>query len=379
MVSGVNIYPLSEKKERINQYFYETMTALTPETIIQRIARLQESTGLFPSVRRNDTLGYRRNDTNVFFTASTVFVLQNLRSALPSEAQKLVDQITEQAVTAYPIFQNKDGLKTYNFWPTSPSRHFPDGYLFRHFDHFRIPDDIDDTAMVYLTTAPTPAEQQWLKTKLSQHANGSDRYQIRNTYADYQSLRAYSTWFGKHMSVDFDACALSNILYWVHQTKLPHNQHDADSLTYLRSIVESGHYVRESFRCAPHYARPSLILYHLARLMAAFSIPELEPIRPQLIADGLQELASSQHGVEQMMLASALIRLGATVSPVSTDATEQEVQSFHFFIAGLLTAYEQPLLRRFADRPLVQMRWQCEAHSWALVAEYLVLSGEVMK
>ena len=49
------------------------------------------------------------------------------------------------------------------------------------------------------------------------------------------------------------------------------------------------------------------------------------------------------------------------------------MHTFHFFIAGLLTAYEQPLLRRFADRPLVQMRWQCEAHSWALVAEYLAV------
>ena len=90
------------------------------------------------------------------------------------------------------------------------------------------------------------------------------------------------------MGVDFDACALSNMLYCIYQYDLPRNQHDTDSLTYLRSVVESGRYVSEPFRCAPHYARTSLIIYHLARLMAAFTITELEPIRPRLIADARQ-------------------------------------------------------------------------------------------
>ena len=289
------------------------MLALTPETIIQRIAGLQAADGLFPSVRRNDALGYRRADTNVFFTAVTVFTLQQLRSLLPADSQSFIDQITRRAVAAYPTFQNKDGLNTYNFWPTRPSRHFPNGYLFRHFEHFRIPDDIDDTAMVYLTTSPTPDQQRWLKAKLSQHANGSNRYQIRNTYPEYRNLRAYSTWFGKNMGVDFDACALSNMLYCVYQYNLPRNQHDVDSLTYLRAVVESGRYRQEPFRCAPHYARTSLIIYHLARLMAAFHIPELEPVRAQLVADGHQELTMARNRVEKIMLATALMRLGESV------------------------------------------------------------------
>lgn len=351
------------------------MLALTPETIIQQIAGLQPADGLFPSVRRNDALGYQRADTNVFFTAVTVFTLQKLRSSVPEGSQLIIDRITQRAVAAYPAFRNKDGLNTYNFWPTQPSRHFPNGYLFHRFEHFRIPDDIDDTAMVFLTTNPAPADQQWLKAKLGQHANGSERYQIRNTYPAYRTLRAYSTWFGKNMGVDFDACALSNMLYCIYQYALPRNQHDADSLTYLRSVVESGQYRREPFRCAPHYARTSLIIYHLARLMGAFDVPELESIRTRLVADGRQLLTSVHNRVEQMMLATALIRLGEAVPAIPANNLEEDIHTFHFFIAGLLTAYEQPLLRRFADWPLVHMRWQCEAHSWALVAEYLVVSG----
>lgn len=352
---------------------------MTADAIIQRIARLQQPSGLFPSVRHNPALGYRRADTNVFFTAVTVFALQNLRHRVSPDTQQLIDQIGERARAAYPLFQNKDGLATYNFWPTRPSRHFPNGYLFRHFDHFRIPDDIDDTAMVYLTTPRTPDETYWLTNKLTQHANrsrdsnGAVR-QIRNTYPAYRHLHAYSTWFGKTMPVDFDACALSNLLYWMYANNQPQNQHNADSLTYLCSVVQSGRYRTEPFRCAPHYARTSLISYHLARLMATFAPPELEPIRPILIADAQALLPVATNQMEQLILSTALHWLGERPPTVDLAHIERNFGQFHFFVAGMLTAYEHPLLRSFADKSITQMRWQCDAHCWALVAEYLALA-----
>ncbi|GAB3034014.1 hypothetical protein [Spirosoma pulveris] len=349
------------------------MDALSIDAITQRIADLQDETGLFASSRHNKLIFYRRPDTNVFFTAVTVFTLQNLRPKLPARSRERVDRITERARAAYPVFKNKDGLNTYNFWPTRPSQHFSNGYIFRHFDHFRIPDDIDDTAMVYLTTTPAPANGRWLKAKLAQHANGSQGQQIVNTYPDYRPLRAYSTWFGKNMGIDFDACALSNILYCVYRYNLPRDQHDADSLTYLRGIVESGRYVADPFQCAPHYARTSLISYHLARLMSAFDIPELELIRPRLVEDTKQLLSRAHNRLEKILLATALFRLGEPLPTVNLDGIERDFDTFHFFIAGLLTAYQQPWLRRFANRSLMQMRWQCEAHCWALVAEYVVM------
>jgi hypothetical protein len=356
--------------------FTKNMAALTTDYLIQKIADLQDETGLFPSFRSNPAIFYRRSDTNIFFTAITVFTVQSLRSAVSPHVQHLIRQISERARTAFPIFQNKDGLDTYNFWPTRPSRHFPNGYLFRHFEHFRIPDDIDDTAMIYLTQIAEPPSTDtlnWLKAKLAQHANGSQRHQIKNTYPEYRNLRAYSTWFGKTMGVDFDACALSNVLFCIYQYNLPRNQHDADSLVYLRSVVESGRYVAEPFRCAPHYARTSLIIYHLARLMAAFTIPELESVRSRLIADAHRELNKTSNRLEQIILATSLRRLGEVLPTIDTDHIERDFDTFNFFIAGLLTAYEQPWLRRLANRPLMQMRWQCEAHCWALVAEYVDL------
>ncbi|MBD2705384.1 hypothetical protein IC229_32520 [Spirosoma sp. BT702] len=352
------------------------MAPLSIDAVIQRIAQLQDESGLFASFRSNRSLRYRRADTNVFFTAITVFTLQNLRYVVSPQSQQLIDQIRERATLAYPMFRNKDGLQTYNFWPTRPSRHFPNGRIFGRFEHFRIPDDIDDTSMVYLTTIPLRSEQLWLKDKLAQHANGSQSQRIVNTYPEYRNLKAYSTWFGKNMGVDFDACALSNILYSIYSYDLPRNQHDTDSLTYLRSVVESGRYVAEPFNCAPHYARTSLIIYHLSRLMAAFSPSELKPILDQLRSDAQKLLQNAQNRVEQLLLATSLLRLGKTAPTIDLERIEADFTTFHFFIAGLLTAYEYPLLRRFADRPVTQMRWHCEAHCWALVAEYLSLRSD---
>jgi hypothetical protein len=363
------------------------------DEIIERIAALQSKgrslfdEGLFPAQRTNRLLGYQRPDTTVFFTATIVFTLQKIKHLVSPKSQETIDKIAEKAVQNYPAFQNKDGLKTYNFWKTKPSRHFPNGYLFRHFEHFRIPDDADDTAMIYLTSSPTREELLWLKEKLSLHANLS-KQQIKNTYLDYRHLKAYSTWFGKNMYIEFDACVLSNILYCIYEYQLPFNQHDRDSLKYIRSVIETDRYLTESFRCAHQYPRAVPIIYHVARLMGTFTIPELEPIREKLIADTQQLLRNQTHPLDEIVLKTSLIRLGTKVESEKWEVESKEWKSvdyglssadfkdFYFFIAGLLTAYENPLLYRLAVSPLTQMRWECEAHCWTLVAEYLALQQE---
>jgi hypothetical protein len=176
------------------------------------------------------------------------------------------------------------------------------------------------------------------------------------------------------MPIDFDACALSNLLYCVYEYDLPRDQHDADSLTYLRDVIRSGRYRSDPFGCAPHYARPSLIAYHVSRLMHAFTIPELEPVRSQLIADARQLLGQATNRLEQIMLATTLLRLGERPPVIDTRNIDVDFAGFNFFIAGLLTAYETPWLRRWAHRPITQMRWHCEAHCWVLVMEYLAVT-----
>ncbi len=336
------------------------------DVVLTRIARLQRPDGLFPATRLNPSWAYKRLDTNLFFTAITVSILQRLQPLLSVAQQAQVETISQRAIATYERFRNKDGLKTYNFYPTHPSQHFPNGYLFRHFKHFQLPDDVDDTALIYLTTQPAPAELQWLKVKLSQHANTGQTI-APNTFTDYQALTAYSTWFGKNMPIEFDACVLSNLLYCLYQYDLPRNQHDADSLTFLHSIVETDRYRTDPFRCAHNYARTSLIIYHLARFIAAFDPPELRPIRQKLVTDARQELARVPNRLDKLLLATSLLRLGDTPPALDLTDIEADFDGFHFFIAGLLSAYPQPWLYQFAHRPFWHIRWQCEDHNWALV------------
>ena len=332
--------------------------------------------GLFPAYRSNPLIGYRRPDTTLFFSAIISFTLQSLRGRVSAETQPMVDEIVDKVKNYYPDFRNKDGLKTYNFWKTRPSRHFPNGHFFRRFEHFRIPDDLDDTAFVYLTENPLPEELLWLKKKLAQHANGTSQW-VKNTYPEYRTLRAYSTWFGKNMYVEFDACVLSNMLYCIFHYKLTLNRHDTDSLNYIRSIIETDRYRTEPFRCAHQYPHTALIVYHVARLIAAFDPELLQPIRDKLRADAEELLQNESHPMYRVLLATSLLRLGKVPPRLAVENyTDKDFERFFFFIAGLLTAYENPILYRLAPNPLFHMHWTCEAHCWTLLAEYEVLYRE---
>lgn len=357
----------------------------TLQEFIGRVGALQSPgnaifpKGLFPAQRANEIIGYQRDDTTMFFSAIIGFTLQSIHRYCDEETRKLIDQICSGVTGNFAAFQNKDGLKTYNFWKTRPSMHFPNGYFFRHLEHFRIPDDVDDTAFAYLTTAPVREELLWLKEKLALHANGSKQW-IRNTYPEYQSLKAYSTWFGKNMYIEFDVSVLSNIMYCILHYKLPWNDHDDASLAYIRSVIETGRYLDAPFRCAHQYPRTPLIIYHVARLIAAFDPSALQGIRKKLTDDTLRLLSTTQHQMDRVILATSLIRLGVETTRIRVENfTSQDFKGFYFFIAGLLTAYENPLLYRLSNLPLFHMHWTCEAHCWTLLAEYEALSTEQNK
>ncbi|MGA0560655.1 hypothetical protein ACO2Q8_28580 [Larkinella sp. VNQ87] len=355
---------------------------------LNRIAALQSEpqpcfpAGLVPSYRRNPlVLGYLRPDTNVFFTASTVFTLQQIKNRLPVDLQKTVDRMAEQAVRHYPDFQNKDGLQTYNFYVTPkngrPSGHFPNGRFLHRIEHFRLPDDADDTAMIYLTSQPSAEDLRWFKHKLTLHANLATR-QVQDSFPDVAHLRAYSTWFGKNMPVEFDASVLCNILFCIYRYDLPLNEYDADSLMFIRSVVEKGHYLRDPFRCSHSYPRPALILYHIAMLLAAFRPKPLETIGPLLIRDAYQLLSGDLSPLDRVIVSTSLLQLGEKPPRLDVAAIpEKAIRDYSFFIAGMLTASQNPLLNRMAQSRLVRMDWTCEAHSLALLTEYLVYAEEI--
>jgi hypothetical protein len=366
------------------------------DDLIQKIVYLQDTAnrkyfpkGIFESYRSNKYLHYQRPDTNVFFTAITVFTLNNIKEFLSPESQMLVEQITKKAVRSYPLFKNKDGLNTYNFFQTNPSQHFPHGNILHRFNHFKIPDDIDDTAMIYMTLPHTKEEAKWLQTKLISHSNNY-RNEIKNVFPAYKNLKAYSTWFGKDMYIEFDACALSNMLYCLLSFGLELDEYGHDSVKYIQQIILTNQHIEQPFRVAHQYARTPLIMYHVMRLMNKFHISELEICREKLEADILYYLKNK--GLEIMDRILLEIALGRVVcedtynginSKTNINKNDVKIPNLNvvdtnspFFIAGLLTAYENPILYKISSSKLFHINWTCEAHSLALLAEWMVATSK---
>ncbi len=354
---------------------------LSIDELIKKIAHLQDSAdrryfpdGIFESYRSNKFWRYHRPDTNVFFTAITVFTLNNIKEKLLPESQKLVEQITDKAVRCYSLFKNKDGLNTYNFFQTNPSKYFLHGNILHRFKYFKIPDDIDDTAMIYLTKRHSQEEVKWLKNKLIQHSNGYHKT-IKNTFPKYKNLKAYSTWFGKNMYIEFDVCALSNMIYCLLDYGLELDEHGQDSVTYIQQVILSNQYIDHPFRVAHQYARTPLIMYHVMRLMNKFHIPALETCREKLENDILYYLKKDGVGFIDRILLEISLKNKNVLEQFHWGLNLHDVDvNYPFFIAGFLTAYENPLLYKLSSSPLFHIQWTCVAHCLALLAERMAIS-----
>lgn len=370
----------------------------TIHSIIQKIASLQSRgdkyfpEGIFPSYRQNNYLLYKRPDTNIFYTASIVFLLNQLKSYLPSASQAIINEITAKAIQNYPTFQNKDGLKTYNFWQTSidgrASNHFPNGYFFRRSEHFRLPDDIDDTSLIYLTSKVSKEEVIWLKEKLQLHANLSEgperKRQVKNTFKHYKDLKVYSTWFGKNMAIEFDACALCNLMYLFESYQLPYNEYDSDTFEYLSGIMERKEFISNPFLVSHNYATSPLIIYHLVRLLGDFTIEPLEHLRKELIEKSLLLYEIEKVAMNKVLLQTALVKLSRKndfgfkneiedcLKAESVVNFEIPDSGFCYFLGPLLSSYEHPFLQFFAPMKITQMEWKCEAHEWVLLIENII-------
>ena len=346
--------------------------------LLQKIAVAQAKNtpffadGLFPSYRQNDSIAYKRPDENLFISASIVFILEGIQDLLSTDNQLVIAQIKADYQKSVSLFQQKEGLKTYNFYRTIPKAHFPNGLILHRLRHFKLPEDIDDTALAFLTTTPTKQEVLTLHEKLKKHANLS-RFQIENTFPHYRQLRVYSTWFGEKMPIEFDACALCNLLYLFHQFEIENNEFDADSIAFLAQILERKEFLHAPLRVALNYPRPALIIYHYARLMEKFKIKALEKNRNLLIESILNLLSNEKNQGEHLLLETAFMKLSHQLPPEKSSDLMLNNKSKPFFIAGFLSGFPNVFLKKLAAWPLFQINWQSDALDAALQLENQVL------
>lgn len=339
--------------------------------ILEKVASLQSSgdkyfaEGLFPTYRFHLYLPGTQADNSIFSTASIVFILQDIMPLLREEEKSVAQSICQKAITRYEDYRNKDGLKIYNFWKTDGSPHFPNGWLLSRMKSVRIPDDVDDTALIYLTK-PSPKEDVlWLQKKLKLHANLASR-QIQNTFEEYKNLKAYSTFFGKNMYIEFDACVLCNLLYLQLQHDLELDEHARDSIKYLADVIETDKHVTHPFYTAASYPKTELILYHYARLLGKFEVEGLSQLKSKIIQDLKKEYPNPYH----ILAETALLKLG---QKPEFSKTEPKEGNFYYYHAGMLTALENRLTHKLAKYQFFHLKYRCEAQYWALMLEHEVL------
>jgi hypothetical protein len=310
------------------------------------------------SFRYNPFWGYRRADNNIFALASSIFILNQLKVHLAEYHQIRINRISERIRKVYPKYQNKDGRITYNFYPTKPSKHFPNGYLMHRFDHFRLPDDIDDTALIYLTSAFCPDEVKALKKTLKNHLSVSS------------SGLVYDTWFGKNMPHEHDVCALCNLMFLILSNNIPLETEDINTLNFLAENIQ--HLRTQPYVTARHYGHPALIVYHYARLMAGFKIEVLEKRKKELVEISKNILLTEKNPFFRKITEISLVKLGENLRNKSFEFDDREAYTF---IGAPLAPYS--FFGKLAFKKPFLIFYQSRIHYLAINLEHILLSSNI--
>lgn len=336
--------------------------------------------GMFPSQRIY--LSRKRpakEDDNIFFTGLIVWTLRTIREELSFENRQIVDALCDQAQKNYSRYRNKDGGPAYNFWQTKPSKHFPNSAYFSARKKYILPDDLDDTSIIYLSADFADSLKGAVKKLIAENANGVKRT-IRNTYKKYKSIPAYSTWFGKNMPVDFDICVQANGLRFVLDNGFRLDKYDSATIRLVNRMVTSGKYLKRTPYNAPHYQKASIILYHLARLVAAHPQHKaLCDLKAVLVQDIRSQLQKVTNGMEKVLLQTSLLRLGEggaeriIVSP-------EDMEGFYFFVANMTSVFPNPVKGLFAASRKTNFFYHSQAYYLTLLLEHemLRLGSEIL-
>lgn len=357
----------------------------TVESLLSGLLQLQSKgdsvypAGIFRSQRFHPFLPYRREDDNLFFTSSIIKILQGVESQFDDSEKAVFDRIKSKALEAYPLFQNKDGLDTYNFWQTKPSRHFPNGWFMHRFKHFQIPDDVDDTALVFLTEGADKERVHKLREKLKLHANLAYK-RAYNPLPKYRDLKCYSTFFGKRMYIEFDVCVLSNLMSVI----LPHyeedelNKYDKDTLKFITEVILNEEHKKLPFYSAPNYPTTELILYHVSRLIPLLPKSYRNQIEEKLKQD-IQDLLAKTNGLNRILMENAAMKLSIEFNPVEWNSEQLiDDRGFYFFHAGMITAFENSVAQKIANASLFHLRYTSKALNGALLIENLMLKRNLI-
>jgi hypothetical protein len=181
------------------------------------------------------------------------------------------------------------------------------------------------------------------------------------------------------MHPDFDFGVQCNILYFNFEKKLPLVKEDSATISLLAAILKNREYMKRPVYISPSYVKPSVLIYHISRLMGAFKIAELNGYKEQLIADAYLSLSNATNIMDRIILRTALLRLGAEIPelviPSISDFEKTDQDKFVFFQARAAFAQPTPVKQIFLHWDYLIYYFHCPTYNKALWLEYLLLKN----
>lgn len=324
--------------------------------------------GSMPSYRRYPVSGLSRADPNVFFPALVACKLTEWQSVMSQPQREKAEVIKTGITGTFELYKSRRGRMHYNFWPTQPDVAFPNGRLLHRFDFFRLPDDIDDTALVYKArqaeTAAVAALQADIETHLSKH------------YPGYPKI--YPAWLGDRMPWVTDVCAMTNLLGLFGTSGLTDSVYLVQSEQHLSEVVRKSRWRKAPYHVAPYYPDTAVVAYHLARWLA--DSRERNQLADTFLKD-VQDLSTKElRPFKKMLYHVAQLRLGVANNKLyDLDLSENELHRYPWFFGSMLSAVKPAWLRKAGGMRLFQIAHYCSAWNASLVAEYHILKKLMAK
>jgi hypothetical protein len=351
------------------------------DSIIIAISKLQCQSdsfypiGLFPSQRISSRQKKIVEDNNIFFSAITLLNLQRVKNCISDTSQLIIESISTKLNASYPKYKNVKGKPTYNFWMSQPESHFPNSKILSKRKKFILPDDFDDTSIIFLTSGQSAAATDSLKQLMALHTNNVEK-KVKNSFPEYKNEVAYSTWFGKKMPICFDVCVLSNTLYLVFEKGLTLNQHDSASIKIICDIVKTNKHFNNPEIASPHYRKTEIIIYHISRMLGNKNISGFDNIKQKLINDinKILEERSNNDDFYKVLLYNSLYMLGN--KPVAKIKAMPSPNGFSYFYANMVSTFPNPIYKWLNKNDNFCYKYNCNAFNLSIWLEYLVLSNE---
>jgi hypothetical protein len=327
--------------------------------------------GLWPSYRYSRLFNFHVPDNNIFFSLSIVVLLKKFAEKNP-DMSSIVNKMAEHTQKQLNAYKNKDGKVSYNFWRTKPSQHFPHGKIFKHFDYWRLPDDLDDTSLALLFKKHSDSELEEFVFLCSEHANLAKK-SIQKIDSKYQKIPAFSTFFGINMPIEFDVVVISNALSVFFEYQLKLSKEAEASLILIEQMLKDGYLLSNPFQASPNYARSSIIYYHLVKMCYFYPNDALKKIE-KLLKNDIGKIKINDP-LDDVLLTISKMMLKMN-SAYESKLGFNPNKKHPFFIAGMFSAFEGRFFQNIADKPFSHIKYNCETYNYCLELLSIILKKD---